>query len=156
LYYTDLSGKSVPINYRIYKKQEGKTKNDYLREMIAEVLDWGLKPKTVTTDAWYASKENLKFLKNKELGFLVGVAKNRSCSINGRDYTQIQNLEIHRCWFNSSSKKFRQSESISEKLLPRGDAESQSDTLRVRPLGVRLRLREQKRRKKILHHIFTR
>jgi DDE superfamily endonuclease len=93
LYYTDLSGKSVPINYRIYNKQEGKTKNDYLRDMIAEVMDWGLKPKTVTTDAWYASKENLKFLRNKELGFLVGVAKNRSCSINGRDYTQIQNIE---------------------------------------------------------------
>jgi DDE superfamily endonuclease len=60
LYYTDCSGKSVPLNYRIYNKQEGKTKNDYLREMITEVMDWGLKPKTVTTDAWYASKENLK------------------------------------------------------------------------------------------------
>jgi hypothetical protein len=94
LYYTDCSGKSVPLNYRIYNKQEGKTKNDYLREMITEVMDWGLKPKTVTTDAWYASKENLKFFRNKDLGFLVGVAKNRSCSINGRDYTQIQNLEI--------------------------------------------------------------
>lgn len=94
LYYTDLSDKSVPINYRIYNKQEGKTKNDYLREMITEVMDWGLKPKTVTTDAWYASKENLKFFRNKDLGFLVGVAKNRSCSINGRDYTQLQNLEI--------------------------------------------------------------
>jgi len=26
LYYTELSGKSVPVNYRIYDKQEGKTK----------------------------------------------------------------------------------------------------------------------------------
>ncbi len=50
LYYTDGLGKSVPINYRLYNKQEGKTKNDYLREMITEVLNWGLKPKTVTTD----------------------------------------------------------------------------------------------------------
>jgi len=40
LYYTELSGKSVPVNYRIYDKQEGKTKNDYFREMIAEVLAW--------------------------------------------------------------------------------------------------------------------
>jgi hypothetical protein len=52
LYYTDSSGKSVPVNYRIYNKREGKTKNDYLREMIAEVLIWGLSPKTVTTDSW--------------------------------------------------------------------------------------------------------
>ena len=54
LYYTDPEGKSVPINYRIYDKQEGKTKNDYFREMITEVLGWGLKPKMVTGDSWYA------------------------------------------------------------------------------------------------------
>ncbi len=54
LYYTDPKGKSVPINYRIYDKQEGKTKNDYFREMITEVLGWGLKPKMVTGDSWYA------------------------------------------------------------------------------------------------------
>ncbi|WP_414590171.1 transposase [Scytonema sp. PCC 10023] len=94
LYYTEDSGKSVPVNYRLYNKQDGKTKNDYLREMITEVLTWGLHPQMVTTDAWYASRENLKFLKNKGLGFLMGIAKNRSCSINGRDYTQVQNLEI--------------------------------------------------------------
>ncbi|CAA9577602.1 FIG00562904: hypothetical protein [uncultured Synechococcales cyanobacterium] len=92
--YTDLTGKSIPVNYRIYNKQEGKTKNDYLREMITEVLDWGLKPKTVTTDTWYSSKENLKFLKNKQLGFLTGIAKNRSCSVDGKNFTQVQKLEI--------------------------------------------------------------
>lgn len=94
LYYTELEGKAIPINYRLYNKQEGKTKNDYLREMIIEVLAWGLQPAYVTTDAWYASKENLKFLREKDLGFLVGIAKNRQMSINGRDYTQVKNLEI--------------------------------------------------------------
>ncbi len=34
LYYTDVALKSVPVNYRIYNKQEGKTKNDYSPEMI--------------------------------------------------------------------------------------------------------------------------
>ena len=94
LYYTDGLGKSVPVNYRLYNKQEGKTKNNYLREMITEVLSWGLQPKLVTTDAWYSSRENLKFLKDKDLGCLMGVAKNRKVSINGRDYTQVQHLEI--------------------------------------------------------------
>ena len=94
LYYTDLSGKSVPLNYRIYNKQEGKTKNDYLREMIAEILGWGLKPETVTTDAWYSSKDNIKFFKDKGLTFLTGIAKNRSCSVDGKNFTQVQNLEI--------------------------------------------------------------
>lgn len=62
--------------------------------MITEVLEWGLQPKIVTGDAWYSSRGNLKFLKNQGLGFLVGVAKNRKISINGREYTQLQNLEI--------------------------------------------------------------
>jgi hypothetical protein len=34
--------------------------------MITEVLDWGLEPQTVTTDAWYSSKKNLKFFKNND------------------------------------------------------------------------------------------
>ncbi len=94
LYYTEVLGKSVPINYRIYNKQEAKTKNDYLREMIAEVLAWGLSPKTVTTDTWYSSQKNLNFFKDKELGFLTGIAKNRSCSVDGKNFTQVQELEI--------------------------------------------------------------
>jgi len=31
----------------------GQDQNDYFREMIAEVLAWGLQPKMVTGDAWY-------------------------------------------------------------------------------------------------------
>lgn len=42
LYYTDLSGKSVPVNYRIYDKQDGRSKNDYLRDMITEVMGKGV------------------------------------------------------------------------------------------------------------------
>lgn len=31
LYYSQTQGNAVPINYRIYDKQEGKTKNEYFR-----------------------------------------------------------------------------------------------------------------------------
>jgi hypothetical protein len=62
--------------------------------MMTEVLNWGLKPQTVTTDAWYSSKKNLNFFKDRELGFLTGIAKNRSCSVDGKNFTQVQNLEI--------------------------------------------------------------
>jgi hypothetical protein len=34
------------------------------------------------------------FIKNNDLGWIMGVAKNRKVSINGWDYTQVQNLEI--------------------------------------------------------------
>lgn len=94
LYYTDPLGKSMPINYRIYNKQEEKTKNDYFREMITEVLAWGLQPEVVTGDAWYYSQENLKFLKNQELGFLMGIAKNRKVSLDDFKSTQVENLKI--------------------------------------------------------------
>lgn len=94
LYYTDRDDKSFPVNYRLYDKESGKTKNDYFREMIAEVLCWGLKPDWVTGDTWYASKENLKFLKKQELGVLMGIAKNRQVSTIKGEYTQVRNLEI--------------------------------------------------------------
>jgi hypothetical protein len=39
-------------------------------------------------------QKNLKLLKNKQLGFLTGVAKNRSCSVDGKNFTSFQNLKI--------------------------------------------------------------
>ena len=94
LYYTDPQGIRVPVNYRIYDKREGKTKNAYLREMVAEVLSWGLAPATLTTDAWYASRQNLRFLRDQNLKILMGIAKNRLVSVNGQPYVQVQTLTI--------------------------------------------------------------
>src|SRR6266404_4754279 len=34
LYYVDPGGCSAPVNYRVYNKSEGKTKNDYFLEML--------------------------------------------------------------------------------------------------------------------------
>lgn len=73
LYYSDIDGNSVPINYRVYDKEDGKTKNDYFREMVSEIINWGVKPRIVTGDSWYSGVENLKFLKNQKMGFLFGV-----------------------------------------------------------------------------------
>ena len=57
------------------KKRE-KQKNDYFREMLGEIISWGVKPRMVTGDSWYSQVENLKFLKNQKLGFLFGIEKN--------------------------------------------------------------------------------
>ena len=94
LYYNDLQGNSLPINYRIYDKKEGKTKNDYFREMLTEAIGWGFKPSLVTGDSWYSGVENLKFLRNQKLGFLFGVEKNRTVSNEPGKYSQVGNLEI--------------------------------------------------------------
>ncbi len=52
LYYTDISGVSVPVNYRIVNKNDGKSKHEYLLEMLAEVKEWGLKPLMITAHCW--------------------------------------------------------------------------------------------------------
>ena len=94
LYYTDVNGVSVPVNYRIYNKQDGKTKNDYLREMIDEVISWGIEAANITTDSWYSSKQNLKFFRDKELNFGVGLAKNRLVRSPQGKYVRINSLDI--------------------------------------------------------------
>ena len=94
LYYTDGKGHSLPINYRLYNQADDKTKNDYLREMVEEVIEWGIQPLNITTDSWYSSRKNLKFFRNKRLGFLVGIAKNRLVKVEGGQYVRVENLEI--------------------------------------------------------------
>ena len=81
LYYTDPDQKSYPINYRLYDKRKGKTKNDYFREMVKEVIEWGVVASYITGDSWYSSLENLNFLRNEKVGFLFGIANNRQVSI---------------------------------------------------------------------------
>ena len=81
LYYTAPSGQHQPVNFRIYDKAEGKTKNDYFQEMLSEVISWGLKPAFVTGDAWYSGTPNLKKVKNHQAGFMFAVESNRTVSL---------------------------------------------------------------------------
>ena len=97
LYYTDITGTSYPVNFRIYDKREGKTKNEYFREMVREVQTWGLQLDWVTGDSWYSGTENLKFLRNEEVGFLFGIATNRQVSLERGVQVQVQTLTIPEC-----------------------------------------------------------
>lgn len=93
LFYTDIYGVSVPVNYRIYNKSESKTKNDYFLEMLREVLSWGLKPSWVTGDSWYSSIGNMKKIRKLNLQFMFGIEHNRTISVERGQYIQIQKLE---------------------------------------------------------------
>ena len=94
LHYTDIHGVSVPVNYRVYRHREGKSKNDYFMEMYREVLRWGLRPCFVTADAWYSSLGNLKFLRDQEVGFMVGLEKNRIVSTSAHNYQKLEEIDI--------------------------------------------------------------
>ena len=94
LYYTDPKGNSLPVNYRIYDKSEGKTKNDYFQEMLDDVLEWEIEPKFVTGDSWYSCVSNLKLIRKHELGFMFAIESNRTVSVEKGEFLQIQKLEI--------------------------------------------------------------
>ena len=94
LYYTDPQGQNQPVNFRVYDKSEGKTKNDYFLEMLLEVLSWGLKPAFVTGDSWYSCVKNLKTVKNHQLGFLFALESNRLVSVEKGTLVQVQTLDI--------------------------------------------------------------
>ena len=61
LYYTSINGLRVPINDRLYDQAEGKTKNLYFQERWQDVRQWGLRPRSATSDIWDAAKANLKY-----------------------------------------------------------------------------------------------
>ena len=94
LYYTDPQGHHQPVNYRLYDKAQGKTKNDYFQEMLAEVLSWGLEPSWVTGDSWYSGVSNLKLIRHYQLGFLFALESNRLVSLAKGTWSQVQSLEI--------------------------------------------------------------
>lgn len=94
LHYTDIHGVSVPVNWRVYRHSEGKSKNDYFMDMFREVLYWGLSPYFATADAWYSSVENLKFLREKGVGFMVGLEKNRIVSTAAHLYEKLEEIDI--------------------------------------------------------------
>ena len=93
LYYTDDNGVQVPVNYRVYDKNDNKSKNDYMQDMIREVINWGLFPKFITGDSWYSGLNNLKFIKKYKLNFCFGISSNRLVSIEYGKFIQVQNLK---------------------------------------------------------------
>lgn len=94
LFHADEKGVRVPVNFRAVDKAEGKTKNDLFREMVEEVLAWGLRPAIVTADSWYSGVENLKFLRNKELAFLIALEKNRTVSEQPGEHLRVENAKL--------------------------------------------------------------
>ncbi len=93
LFYVDINGKCLPINFRIYDKKQNKTKNEHFREMLTEVIKWGLIPAIVTGDSWYSGLENLKHIRKNKLNFLFGVDKSRQISIEKGSYTRIEQID---------------------------------------------------------------
>ena len=94
LLHTDAKGFCCPVNFRVVDKAEGKTKNEHFRDMVEEVLAWGLRPVVVTADSWFSGVENLKFLKDQGLGFLIALERNRVVSEQPHDYVPVSEVDL--------------------------------------------------------------
>jgi len=66
----------------------------HFQDMLAEVLEWGLKPTFGTGDSWYSCAGNLKMVRNHHMGFLFAVESNRRVSFEKGKWTQVQHLEV--------------------------------------------------------------
>ena len=94
LFYTDINGVGLPVNYRVYEPISGVTKNELFLEMLKEVLDWGLAPALVTGDSWYSSKENLRFIRSHKMDAFFGVEKTRTVSTQKGVYQKVADIVI--------------------------------------------------------------
>lgn len=92
LFYTDINGVCLPVNYRIYNKSVNKTKNDYFREMLTEVISWGSKPRIVTGDSWYSGLMNLKHVRKSGLNFSFGIEKEHLISLTKGSYIKVSEM----------------------------------------------------------------
>ncbi len=64
LLWTD-GDRNLPCDYRLYDKvTDGKTKNDYFRELLNVAKERGFAPECVLFDGWYSGLENLKHIRS--------------------------------------------------------------------------------------------
>ncbi len=76
LLWTD-GDRKIPVDYRIYSKADGKTKNDHFWEMMLMARGRGFAPDSVLFDGWYASLENLKQIRDHGWHWVTRLKANR-------------------------------------------------------------------------------
>ena len=81
------------------KRKSPVTKNEQLRAMIAQAIHNQLIFKYVLADSWFASAENMRYIKSKKKCFIFDMKKNRMAALNEKDrnagrWTRIDELNI--------------------------------------------------------------
>jgi putative transposase len=76
LLWTD-GDRKIPVDYRIFSKADGQTKNDHFWEMMLMAKGRGFAPEYVLFDGWYASLENLKQIRDHRWRWVTRLKANR-------------------------------------------------------------------------------
>jgi putative transposase len=75
----------LPCDYRLYDKaNDGLTKNDHFRAMLARAAARGFAPAMVVFDSWYASLDNLKAIRGHGWPWLTQLKANRAVNPDGQ------------------------------------------------------------------------
>ena len=91
--YCDLKTKRV-------KRKSTVTKNELMRDMLSACIKNQLKFQVVLMDSWFASKDNMKFIKKEcEKDFICALKANRLITLSKNDYqakrfTRIDQLDL--------------------------------------------------------------
>src|SRR5512147_1229078 len=71
--------RKVPCDYRLYDKaNDGQTKNDHFRAMLAVARDRGFAPECVAFESWDSGLENLKAVRRLGWRWLTPLQENRN------------------------------------------------------------------------------
>jgi hypothetical protein len=82
LVWTDGDGR-LPCDFRIYHKaQDGLSKNEHFRYMVATAHQRGFEPTLVAFDSWYSGLDNLKVLRDLDWLWLTQLKSNRQVSVD--------------------------------------------------------------------------
>ena len=95
-------GISLPINFHLIQKtelttdpktgkekwQSPRTKNEIAREMIASAIQRQIPFRYVLNDIWFASVENMIFIKGKKKDFIMPLKSNRKVALSAIDKKQ--------------------------------------------------------------------
>ena len=83
----------VPCDFRLYEK-DGKTKNEYFRDMLDRAAEREFAPEIVLFDSWYSGLDNLKKVRALEWTFLTRLKKNRKVNPDDSFNRRIENVPI--------------------------------------------------------------
>lgn len=85
----------LPVDYRIYNKSsDGMTKNDHFQSMLQKAAERGFTPECVLFDTWYASLENLKFIRSFSWFFLTRFECNRHINPDRTGNRPVNEVDI--------------------------------------------------------------
>lgn len=87
--------RQIPCDYRIYDKvHDGLSKNDHFQAMMQRAHERGFQPEYVLFDSWYASLDNLKFIRALEWHWFTQLKANRLVNLDRQGMMQLSQTAI--------------------------------------------------------------